>query len=179
MGSIYPLHPLKLICAILYPTLLYLEESFSLLSDTFGPIDSVSASFPFDYSAYYESEMGMGLTKCFVSFKNLVNPEQLAEIKHTTNKCEEKLAQMSLRKVNFDPGALSLHNVILLTTKNYTHRIPLQKGIYAELTLMYTKGTFHFLPWTYPDYKTDLAIRFFEEARNRMGLSRNNRMCQS
>jgi hypothetical protein len=41
---------------------------------------------------------------------------------------------------------------ILATGKNYAHRIYLGKGIYADLTLIFQKGAFRKLPWTYPDY---------------------------
>ncbi len=41
---------------------------------------------------------------------------------------------------------------MLATGKNYLHRIYLGRGVYADLTLIYEKGGFQPLPWTYPDY---------------------------
>ena len=55
----------------------------------------------------------------------------------------EVITQDGGRRVNLDPGLLSLANLILATTKNRSHRIPLFDGIYAELTLLYAKKQFH------------------------------------
>jgi hypothetical protein len=54
---------------------------------------------------------------------------------------------------------------VLLTTKNYTHRIYLKHGIYAEVTLYYKDGSFRPWDWTYPDYRTPGYIDFFNRAR--------------
>lgn len=60
----------------------------------------------------------------------------------------------SSRQVNLDPGVMSLHNLMLLTTKNFAHRVPLKDGIYIEVTLLWQKSEFQDLPWTYPDFKS-------------------------
>jgi hypothetical protein len=44
---------------------------------------------------------------------------------------------------------------VLATTKDGSHRIPLRDGIYAEVTLVFERGDFRPLPWTYPDYRTE------------------------
>ena len=40
-------------------------------------------------------------------------------------------------------------DLVLATGKNYTHRIYLSKGIYADLTLVFHQGSFQTLAWTY------------------------------
>jgi len=62
--------------------------------------------------------------------------------------------QGSSRQVNLDPGVMSLHNLMLLTTKNFAHRVPIKDGIYIEVTLLWQKSEFQDLPWTYPDFKS-------------------------
>ena len=58
------------------------------------------------------------------------------------------------RSVNLDPGMLTLGRLMLASTKDNAQRIPLRDGIYAEITLLYRKGKFEALPWTYPDYRS-------------------------
>jgi len=147
---------------------LILEDLKEKLVKKFGPIDLESKIIPFDCTTYYEKETGPHLQKIFFSFKRLIDPERLAEIKIWTNQLETKLAQRYKtfpRPVNLDPGYLTLANLVLATTKGQAHRIYLRKGIYAEVTLLYQKGKFVPLPWTYPDFRQDSYHQFFLEVR--------------
>ncbi len=56
------------------------------------------------------------------------------------------------RKVNIDPGYLAAAKFVLATGKDYSHRIYLRQGIYGDLTLIFKRGSFQPLSWTYPDY---------------------------
>jgi hypothetical protein len=67
--------------------------------------------------------------------------------------------------VNLDPGILSLENICLATTKPYSHRIYLAGGIWAEVTLMYRKDSYHPLEWTYPDYASQELLEIFAHLR--------------
>ncbi len=69
------------------------------------------------------------------------------------------------RAVNIDPGYITPANVILASTKDFSHRIYLSKGIYAEVTTIYRKEGFTKLPWTYPDYLCPTATEFILQAR--------------
>ena len=75
------------------------------------------------------------------------------------------LSSNNKRRVNIDPGYISLDKLVLFTTKNYSHRIYLNEGIYAEVTLKFERKSFVPLPWTYPDYKTLEYIDFFNKIR--------------
>ncbi len=57
--------------------------------------------------------------------------------------------------------------MVLATTKSYDHRAYLGEGIYAELTYRYRQGSYRPLEWTYPDYRQESAIRFFNDVRQR------------
>jgi hypothetical protein len=109
--------------------------------------------------------MGGNLKRQWISFKTLLNPDRLADIKVMTNDIEDGLAKDQKRIINIDPGYLTCANVILASTKDFSHRIYLSKGIYAEVTTIYKKEGFIKLPWTYPDYLCPTAVNFIIKAR--------------
>ena len=74
-------------------------------------------------------------------------------------------ARRCYRPINLDPGYLASSKLVLASTKDYSHRTYLKKGIYAEVTLKYAKGAFEPLPWTFPDYRSKGYIDFFTETR--------------
>jgi len=144
--------PVKLISSIFSNNKNFLNTSIEELSDQLGIIDYISEFMSFDYTDYYEKEMGASLVRRFISFENLVRPESLPDVKHITDKIEKGLSREGKRQVNIDPGYLSQAHLILATGKGYTHRPYLRDGIYADLTLIYRDNTFQSLDWTYPDY---------------------------
>ncbi|MDH4210524.1 MAG: DUF4416 family protein [candidate division WOR-3 bacterium] len=136
------------------------------LENLFGNVVLKSSCIPFKHTEYYGHEMGDNLSRQWVAFSDLMIPDALVEFKHRTNEIEIKyLNQNGGRMVNIDPGAVSLSNLILASTKNYSHRIYLGSGIYAEVTLIYKQKQFMPLDWTYPDYREETALGFFAEAR--------------
>jgi len=136
----------------------------------FGPIDLVSRWLPFDFTDYYTREMGTPLYRRMVAFKRLVDQDALPDIKHLTNALETEFMCKGSRVVNIDPGYLLLERLVLATGKNFSHRIYLRRGIYADLTLMYRKGRFQSLPWTYPDYMDDHLQDFLLKVRTKYAL---------
>jgi hypothetical protein len=89
----------------------------------------------------------------------------LAQFKTRSNEIEVLFMEEGNRKINLDPGMLSAENLILATTKNRSHRIPLNNGIYGELTLMYSDKEFQSFPWTYADYASESFKSFFYRLR--------------
>ncbi len=154
MGRIGPFSPVKLVISTLAATTELLPRIRVALESAFGPVDYESRLLQFDYTEYYESEMGRGLSRIFYSIGPLFGPERLAELKLCTDALEKRFTVDGRRTVNLDPGILSLSRFILATTKDHAHRIPLKGGIYAEVTLLYHKKGFESLPWTYPDFRT-------------------------
>jgi len=167
MGVIIPPKPAKLIAGILLsPEKVSETKVFERLTAAFGPIDKTRECRPFEKTDYYAKDLGNNLLRCFVSFETLVNPGELSNFKHVSNNLEsEFLNSTGGRAVNIDPGLITLENLILATTKNFTHRIYLGQGIYGDLTLIFQKGHFHPLPWTYPDYSDPEALAFFHFLR--------------
>ena len=132
------------------------EDIIKNLKKEFGPIESASPVLEFPYTDYYDSEMGQRPVRYLLLFENLVDPSDLADIKTETNRIEKAFAdENGNRRVNLDPGTLSLANFILATCKDRSHRIPLKDGIYGETTLIYQDHDFQALPWTYADYRSD------------------------
>ena len=157
--------------AILFAGLLYNidvkpKTIYSILEDEFGRICLESQTFPFIETNYYKSEMGENLRRVYIAFDTLLDMEQIVDIKLKTNKIEDRVFTGSgKRKVNIDPGYLTSAKVVLATTKNFQHRIYLNRGIYAEVTLRYMKNGFSPWKWTFKDYKRKEAVEFFNKLR--------------
>ena len=162
--------PAKLIVGLFMRDKDLIDSLANELVKLFGPVDLVSAWFPFDYTAYYQNEMGRPLFRRMLAFKELIEQSKLAEIKLRTNEIEQKYAQRKKRRVNIDPGYMLLERFVLATAKNYSHRIYIGKGIYADLTLIYESGLFKKLPWTYPDYADKAMLDYLQQVRRKYAL---------
>lgn len=163
-----PFSPVKLICGVISSQGEGFRRAEEMLVHLYGPIDLISPLIKFDFTDYYEKQMGKNLKRKILSFTRLISPESLSEIKLQTNELEEEIRRemkASQRVVNLDPGYLTPSALIMATAKNFAHRIPLQHGIYAHLELLFTKKEARTLSWTYPDYKTEEYQRFFMEIR--------------
>ena len=97
----------------------------------------------------------------------------LPDIKLRTNEIELGLSREGKRRVNIDPGLLSQERFVLATGKNFTHRIYLRDGIYADLTLIYQNGAYRPLPWTFPDCREAEFLHFLEVLRKKLRFQRN------
>ncbi|MBI4335268.1 MAG: DUF4416 family protein [Candidatus Omnitrophica bacterium] len=155
----------KLIAGLIAKSNKAFEEAKRALVKHFGKVDFESDVLDFDYTDYYEKEFGRDLKRKFLSFKKPAGEDELARIKTLTNGIEKVLSENGRRRVNIDPGCLSLGKLILATTKDNSHRIYLGKGIFAEVTLRYIDGGFKPLEWTYPDYRSKEYLEIFEEIR--------------
>jgi hypothetical protein len=122
------------------------------LAGWFGPPDLVGPWRSFDATTYYAPEMGPHLGRRLVSFLHLADPARLPTWKVFTNEVERAFSLGGRRMVNLDPGYVAKERLVLATGKNYSHRIYLDQGIYGDLTLVYGRGGFQPLPWSYPDY---------------------------
>lgn len=164
--------PVKLIAGILAGDERCLAAARSGLESTLGEIDLVGDIWPFEQTTYYADEIGPTILRQFVSFTRLIDPGDLADIKHRTNALEQELAKslalLVPRPVNLDPGIIEPSKLVLATTKNYSHRIYIGKQMYAEVTLVYDKGGWRPLPYTYPDYRSPQYLEFFSKVRGRL-----------
>jgi hypothetical protein len=165
-------NPVKLIIGILAADSKCLALSIEEIEKQFGPIDLRSDAWPFTQTDYYKEQTGGQILRQFVSLENLIDPGELADIKHQSNALEQQLAQMMKtdmpRPVNLDPGIIEPSKLILASTKNFSHRIYIGKNMYAEVTLTYDKGHWQPLPYTFPDYRLDYYHNYFSKVRTKL-----------
>jgi len=172
LKKIYPtiefkkMTPVKLVVGLLSNQRGRFSRIKIMLEKRYGPVDFVSPLLDFNHTRYYESEFGPDLKRIFYSFKKPLKNKNLETVKLYCRKLESRFSIKNKRVVNIDPGYVTAGKLILFTTKNYSHRIFLGKGIFAEVTLKYEKGSFSAWPWTYPDYRTRDYINFFTEVRS-------------
>lgn len=160
--------PVKLVISVFSQTEELIEAVIKRLSKRFGAVDFISEILPFDFTSYYGKEMGEGLIRRFLSFDKLVQPDSLPRIKLYTNKVEDYfVCDQGGRRVNIDPGYISLSHLILASGKGFAHRPYLRDGIYADLTLIYKDKRFHTLDWTYPDYGSQGIIALMHTIRRK------------
>ncbi len=143
------------------------RDAMQILAAHFGRTDFISVRMRFDYTNYYEKEMGKFLIRRMVSFDEHVSPESLPDIKLLTNRVEDQYSSEGQRKINIDPGYMSAAHLILATGKGYAHRPYLRDGIYADLALIFTDGAFRALPWTYPDYAGQEVMTLLYKIRSK------------
>jgi len=165
-----PPDPAKLVIGLFTREKQQFRKATCDLLEEFGEIEVVSPWFSFDYTRYYETEMGGPLFRRMMVFKTPIQQDDLPDIKTITNRIELKYTRDQKRTVNIDPGYLLLERFVLATGKNYTHRIHIGKGIYADLTLIFQNGSFQSLPWTYPDYADQTIKTFLEKIRDRLRM---------
>ena len=175
MGEPRPAAPVTLVCGVLAADEAFLAEALAALERAFGPRAAESPVLPFAFTRYYEKEMGPRLLRTLVAFERPVDPGRLAAIKLRTNALEREIAARAPagvpRPVNLDPGTVDAARLVLATTKDHAHRLYLGEGIYGEVTLIWHKGGFTPLDWTYPDFRTEAYRSFFDEVR-RLHVSR-------
>lgn len=167
--------PVKLIVAVMAADQKCLSAALDAIVAEFGTTDFVSDVWPFDQTDYYEKQTGYRILKQFVSIEKLIDPGELAQIKHRTNEIEQKQAELLHssgvvwpRPINLDPGIIEPSKLVLASTKNYSHRIYIGEQMYAEVTLIFHKGNWRPFSYTYPDYKQHAYHEFFSKVRNQL-----------
>jgi hypothetical protein len=169
MATAQPHSPALLILAAFsrYPEAL--DWARQTANESWGPVALESERFEHRETSYYDATMGPDLQKTFFAFEPLIDPAKLVLCKETSNQWE--LDYQALRKhpeprpLNLDPGYLTEAKLVLATTKDRDHRIYLDRGIFAEVTLHFQRGQWQPRPWTYPDYQRPDYHAFFTRCR--------------
>ncbi|BCB96628.1 hypothetical protein JZK55_15500 [Dissulfurispira thermophila] len=178
MGSPTPPDKALLFIGTLFSNEDYYIEAQQSLERIFGEIVMETPAIKWDFSDYYKDELGESIYRRFVFFKKLIHQENLSTIKLITNELEKSLSSdvngVRRRNINLDPGYLTPAKIVLASTKDYSHRIYLKDGIYAEVTLIFKKG--QFIPHinTYRDYQDEKYLRIFMIARKLLNILRQS-----
>lgn len=170
MATSQPHSPALLILAAFsrYPEAL--DWAKQTAEEAWGAVALESERFDHRETTYYDATMGTDLKKTFFAFESPIDPAELVLCKETSNQWE--LDYQSLRKhpeprpLNLDPGYLTEAKLVLATTKDRDHRIYLDRGIFAEVTLHFQRGRWQPRPWTYPDYQRADYHAFFTRCRD-------------
>jgi hypothetical protein len=182
MSTPLPPKPAKLVIGFLLKNRELAGGVIHELAHRFGPPDLISPWFEFGYTDYYEKEIGSPLARRLLAFKSLICQTDLADIKIATNSIEEHFSEGGRRQVNIDPGYLLMERFVLATGKNFSHRIYIGHGIYADLTLIYSGGQYQVLPWTYPDYAGEEIRKILEKIREKYKIDlkspENSNLCE-
>lgn len=166
MGTARPPGKVKLIVGLISNDVSLFNKIKPILETRFkNKVDFESGLIEFIHTDYYNEEMGRGLKRKFLGFKKLVSLKNIEKAKLLTNSIEKKNSVNGRRRINIDPGYIDLSKLVLFSTKDYSHRIHVGNGMFAEVTLFYKDKNFTAWPWTYPDYKTDACLSIFNTIR--------------
>lgn len=144
------------------------DRAAEALSRELGPVAMACEAFPFDFTEYYNREMGERLLRTYVAFSAAAGEEALPRMKSAASSLEREFLYPKTyrRRINLDPGVLTADHLVLASHKKAAHRIYLGGDVYGELELIYARGAYEPLPWTYPDYRTPAARSFFARIRS-------------
>ena len=165
MGEVREASPVRFFASVMYRDETVPGRLHPVLVEAMGSIADRTQPSAFTHSDYYNEEMGHGILRCFLLFEPLESRGTMARIKLATNAIERSFMKDGRRTVNIDPGYLALEQIVLATTKGYSHRLYLGNGIFGDLTLIYREGTYRGLEWTYPDYGSIETISLFNTWR--------------
>jgi len=141
------------------------QGAIARLEGRLGQVALSGPRLPFDWTDYYEREMGPGLMRQYLAFGSLMPEQDLVDLKYEVSRIEAEFAQDDHRVVNLDPGYVDLLKVVLASWKTGMHKIYLSRGVWADPVLIYSDGRFNCQDWTFPDLKSESHHEFFMEAR--------------
>lgn len=154
----------KLICGIIFPNKELHDKAIKALTEIYGEIDKESQEYSFtEFTKYYEPEMGKELKRKFLVFKNMIEMEQLPDIKLRTIELEKEMSKDGKRTVNLDPGYLTKDQFVLASVKTSPNKIYLAKGVSAQLILQISQNKCLENVRTFPDLKQEIIKKFILE----------------
>lgn len=168
MGAYKTPAKVKLVVGLLGADPEILKRAREILLARFGPEEEVLAPIPFTWTHYYADELGDSPWRTFVSYQTLIPRDELVDIKRYTNDLESGLSSEGIRRINLDPGYMTLGQFFLATTKDQRHRVYVRDGIFVEPTLYFQDGNFLPFDWTYRDYRSEEYRAYFLAARTKL-----------
>jgi hypothetical protein len=166
MADLKPPRPVGLLVGVIFSDEGLLPPLEAELEWQLGPIELRSPCFDFEITDYYRDEMGADLKRVFYSFKNLISPDIIADIKLTTVEIEALFTSGGKRRVNLDPGYIDYYKLVLASAKFQGQKISVGKGVYVDPTLYYDRGWKPY-DWGFPDFKGGKYDDFLTDVRTR------------
>jgi hypothetical protein len=158
--------PVKMIIAVLWSDEASREQVFAECKTLWGSMDFQGADHVFDVTDYYEPEMGSPLYRRLISFKDLVQPDRLAELKLRTNEIEMRHRASAGRLINLDIGYLDHNKLVLASAKAAGQKIYVGQGMYADLIARFGHGNYQPFEWTFIDFKDGRYNKELNEIRD-------------
>ncbi|RLE39659.1 hypothetical protein DRJ17_00505 [Candidatus Woesearchaeota archaeon] len=175
MAHTKPIPKVKLFIGIMYVNETFFNKAVEILKQSFGEVEDISESYNFNqFTDYYNNEMGDGQVKRFIVFRDLIDRDELANIKHLTNKIEDDFAVNGKRLINLDPGYLTEHNVVLASAKEQPHKVSIGMGMFGDVVLVYRSGNYRSYFKTFADYKTEFVQKYLLSVRKKYLLQRRS-----
>lgn len=141
-----------LFCGLMYQDQGGYEKAIAILQKRFGKSDCTGEEYSFDFTDSYLKEFGPNLKKRFVVFKKIIGRKELPSIKIWCCSIEKKLGKEGKRRVNIDPGYITPNNIVVASTKEFPHRIYLDKGIFGDVQLVLKREEAIGFEHTFADY---------------------------
>jgi hypothetical protein len=154
-------------------------EAARLFAEPLGGIGVWGEPMAFDKTAYYEPEMGAGLSRRFLCTCSLASATRLGELKATAWDIEQRFAVDGRRRVNLDPGYLDHGKVVLASFKPGPQKLFIGQGVWADIVLFFAHGAYGALPWSFPDLRSQQHEAFFMAARQHYRKTLKLRMSQT
>jgi hypothetical protein len=164
MAHTRPVPKVKLRIGVMYNDIFLLDKVIAALKQKFGEVDS-ELDYDFSFTDYYDAEMGSSIRKRLVVFRELMDRNILAGIKNWTNTLEDKESIYGKRKINLDPGYLTVCNVVLASAKEMPHKVYIGDGMFGDVVLEYRNKSFQHSDHTFPDYRSDIVKNFLNKVR--------------
>ena len=123
------------------------------LESAFGIFDYRGEFRLFDVSDYYAPEMGSPLYRGFAAFRALGQPQDLPDWKWRSRALEQKWSREGRRTRNLDMGYLDADKLVLASFKRGPWKLYLGRGVWADMTLGYSKGRFLPTEWAFADFR--------------------------
>lgn len=169
MSQPFEHEPVKFFIGVIFnPGRLKEDEIKTIIGEHFGARGICSETISFDqFTIYYADEMGQGLMRFWTEIAGLRSPDELVPLKWECTALENYFAEGGKRMLNLDPGYIAEAKLILATFKDFSHRVYISQGVFADLQMMFRNGKYEPMPWTFSDYRSLWAQNFFVKLREK------------
>ncbi len=142
----------KLVIGIIFNSKTICDKSIEFLEKKYGPTVRRSPVYDFDFTDYYEQEMGRELKRIFLFFDKEITNEELVDIKLYAEELE-KLCACDYRAVNIDPGYISETEFALASFKKKTWVKQISDRVYLHTILAFENGEIKTFHHTFPEFR--------------------------